>query len=329
MFIDYTRLVRYWVYVFVLCAVLLLDNSSAFPVAPDPQSIVDRFYPQSLIDAATTSGRENQFHRNSCFAVYDSFPDLSAKTIIAGYTNDVSAAIEVMQAAPNHAFSVVFIPSGLLLTGVECSVQLVDVDGDRVNEVQVSFTSLRGNTMDWIFRWSGSQLVNIGPVSEERQSRLVTSVMNGEFIDLYHDGTMQLLSTGEYPPPLDGSPVTSPDLVYKLGGGVFVLDKPVIVAFDFLRRATKAPQTLDLPFSKVAGASGPYTLTIVNGDKDGNNRLSSATLSLNGKTIISPNEFNQRVEFLSVSVELESQNLLRVELASAPGAKLLITIQEP
>lgn len=151
--------------------------------------------------------------------------------------------------------------------------------------------------------------------------------MNGGFVDLYHDGTLELVSVGEYPPPLDGSAITAPDLVYRLVGGFLVLDKPLIVVFSSIERETGAPQTFDLPFSNVAGTSGPYILSIVNGDKAGRNRLSSAALSLNGREVVSTSEFNQQVEFISVNVQLQSQNILHVTLYSKPGAKLVIIIQ--
>jgi hypothetical protein len=51
----------------------------------DPRAIVEKFFPQSLIDLNERAG--TTFTRNQCFAVYDTEPPGVPRTIIAAYTD--------------------------------------------------------------------------------------------------------------------------------------------------------------------------------------------------------------------------------------------------
>src|SRR5712691_7210995 len=178
----------------------------------DVQQIVDQFYPQTLVDQADNGGPSNvPFHRNSCHAVYDKFSGGAPRTIIAGYTNNVGGAVRVLQATAPGNYQVVFEPANLDLVGVNCGITLKDIDGDGKKEVIVSFSSFRGNSMDWIFRWDGSALTSIGPTSTTKRGKTDTKLMNSAFFDIYHDGTLQIVSVGESPSPIDGSQPSAGD----------------------------------------------------------------------------------------------------------------------
>jgi hypothetical protein len=66
---------------------------------------------------------------------------------------------------------------------------------------------------------------------------------------------------------------------------------------------------------------------MVNGNADGTNRISSASISLNGTQIIGPSDLNQQVAKIVKPVTLTDQNRLTVRLASKPGSFLTITIE--
>lgn len=80
--------------------------------------------------------------------------------------------------------------------------------------------------------------------------------------------------------------------------------------------------TLTLP----AGATAPFLLHIVNGNADGTNRVSSATVTLNGSQIAGPSDFNQNVAVIDRAVTLQANNTLEVRLTSAPGSFLTISV---
>lgn len=69
-----------------------------------------------------------------------------------------------------------------------------------------------------------------------------------------------------------------------------------------------------------------FTLKIQNGDEEGNHRISSGNISLNGKTYVDFSDFSQQVELIEKEVSIAAVNELSVLLNSAPGSFLTITI---
>jgi RHS repeat-associated protein len=74
------------------------------------------------------------------------------------------------------------------------------------------------------------------------------------------------------------------------------------------------------------GTPGKGWLIIVNGEEDGQNRISSAIIRLNGKEVIGTKDFNQNVYRLRKGIDLLSNNNLVVELRSKPESYLRIEI---
>ena len=70
-----------------------------------------------------------------------------------------------------------------------------------------------------------------------------------------------------------------------------------------------------------------YKLVIINGDDTGDQRLSSATVWLNGTIVLSPNDFNQQIDKAEKMITLDRDNTLEVILASAPEGYLNILIE--
>jgi len=91
-------------------------------------------------------------------------------------------------------------------------------------------------------------------------------------------------------------------------------------------RTTGAPNQYLEQFSLPAGVPGPYTIHIQNGGADATNRVSSATVKLNGAEVLSPSDFNQNVTNIDRAVFLGTTNSVEVRLASNPGSYLIISI---
>ncbi len=91
-------------------------------------------------------------------------------------------------------------------------------------------------------------------------------------------------------------------------------------------RTTGPPNQYVEQFSLPVGVVSPYTLHIQNGEPDGSNRVSSATVKLNGVDILTPSDLNQNVAGLDRTVTLAANNQLNVTVASVPGSYLIINI---
>jgi RHS repeat-associated protein len=76
----------------------------------------------------------------------------------------------------------------------------------------------------------------------------------------------------------------------------------------------------------IAGHAGSAILRLVNGDGQGTDAVSSATITIDGQQVFTPPQFNQQVHTLSVPITLAASSTLRVELRSSPGSYLTLSI---
>lgn len=91
-------------------------------------------------------------------------------------------------------------------------------------------------------------------------------------------------------------------------------------------RSTGKPQTFTDTFQNCETAA-QYDLVVVNGDPDGSNRVSSATILLNGTEVVGPSDFNQNVAQVTKPVTLAASDTLDTTLASEPGSFLAVSLQ--
>jgi hypothetical protein len=89
-------------------------------------------------------------------------------------------------------------------------------------------------------------------------------------------------------------------------------------------RMAGPPQTFTETFSRCGGS--PCQLVVVNGNANGSNRVSSASIFLNGVEILGPRDFNQRVAQIITPVTLADNDQLTIRLTSNPGSFLTISV---
>jgi hypothetical protein len=91
-------------------------------------------------------------------------------------------------------------------------------------------------------------------------------------------------------------------------------------------RTNGAPNVFEDVVTVPAGVVSPYVLRIQNGEPDGENRVSSATIQVNGVEMLHPSDLNQKVAGLERVVTLTATTTLRVTLASSPGSYLTLNL---
>lgn len=89
-------------------------------------------------------------------------------------------------------------------------------------------------------------------------------------------------------------------------------------------RQTGAPVTVTQTFSQCGGGC---QLVVLNGEPDGSNRVSAATVYLNGQKVLAPADFNQKVDRLVVPIEATDATEISVVLRSKPGSYLTVTVE--
>jgi hypothetical protein len=93
-----------------------------------------------------------------------------------------------------------------------------------------------------------------------------------------------------------------------------------------LTRTEGKPDRFALPFSLPSGVEVPFTLKVTNGTPAGQNRISSASVVLNGVEVIKEGAFNPQVAVVERTVSLSATNHLVVELRSAPGSFVSVEV---
>lgn len=89
-------------------------------------------------------------------------------------------------------------------------------------------------------------------------------------------------------------------------------------------RETGTPDTASRAFA-ACNTGATYRLVVENGAA-GKDRVSSATIALNGVEVVRPSELNQRVERVEKEVALQGDNILTVRLTSNPGGFLSVSL---
>lgn len=91
-------------------------------------------------------------------------------------------------------------------------------------------------------------------------------------------------------------------------------------------RGTGAPQQFTETFQNCWTAA-QYKIVVVNGNSEGTNRISSASISLNYVQIIGPRDFNQQVAKIERAISVLEANQLGVLLEGKPGSLLTVSVE--
>jgi RHS repeat-associated protein len=91
-------------------------------------------------------------------------------------------------------------------------------------------------------------------------------------------------------------------------------------------RTAGPPNQYSGSFAVPASAGAPFQLRIVNGAANGQNRISSGWVKLNGVQVVGPADFGQNVALIERNVNLSPGNTVDVRLASAPGGYIALSV---
>src|SRR5215472_10280704 len=105
------------------------------------------------------------------------------------------------------------------------------------------------------------------------------------------------------------------------GGSVSVAFGPKVYS-----REAGPPNTFTDSFIH-CGTGQQCQIVVMNGNADGSDRISSASISVNGVEIIGPSDFNQNVDRIVKPVVLKDNNELTIRLASKPGGFLTVEVE--
>jgi hypothetical protein len=100
---------------------------------------------------------------------------------------------------------------------------------------------------------------------------------------------------------------------------------PIFGPQQFIRK-TGTPEESIATFQNCE-TTAQYKLLVLNGNPDGTNRVSSATILLNGVQVLGPSDLNQKVGRIEHPIAISHDNQLRVRLTSKPDSFLTISVE--
>jgi PKD repeat protein len=95
---------------------------------------------------------------------------------------------------------------------------------------------------------------------------------------------------------------------------------------DSYARETGAPNVYEESFVNCEPAA-KYHITLQNGDSNGDRRVSSASVALNGNVVIVEDELNQNVEIIEKEIAVESENDLNITVAGTPLGYITVSVE--
>ena len=302
-----------------LLVVACLVMAPAYGVAQSTQDIVDRFYPTNRLSADPED-------RQTCFAVHTA-ENGEPTVIIAGYTDLYEGVTRVLTRGAGGTYVVGYeVPATYDISGSSCSATLFDVDFDGQQEVLLEFSG-HGGSEGWLFRWNGAQLTNLAPttiVGDREQTRLFSP----NPIDATHAGGMQILCPVGNEPLDDNEPARYPDEIYEPGlDGIYARSRFVLGIEQF--REGSDPRAKVFQFRRSQDSVGPFLLRVANGDRNGQHRVATGTISLNDIVVVKASQLTGGVEFVDVTIgDLPVENTIIVSLTGDDDSTIIVTVSD-
>lgn len=287
----------------ILIAGMVLSVCAA--ASPSDEDIVRQFYPEQLTKGAMKAGSElNQWS----FTRVDLDRSGHQDYLAVAYGNGISGAVRVIKAAGGTP-RVVSAPAAPSLLGLDPQIQAVDVNGDGIPELIVSYTSGRSHRNYDVFAWKNGDIAPIGD-----------SFVDADFVDLDGDGKLEVVEPTETHGDQTATGTDNSFEIFTLADGTFSKTSWQVPFLHTYLRKTSKPFVINRNFSAQPGS---YVLRVANGTS-GNAAVDSGVVTLNGKVILGPDDFKSKRKQISVPVDLVGSNQLSVEIRSVPGSGLSV-----
>jgi hypothetical protein len=202
---------------------------------------------------------------------------------------------------------------------------------------------------DWFFLWNGKKLRNItallpGGIPDlnilpDPNTPSDSYMHNSRIVDVDHRGAMQIVGNGNYKdfdkfPKDDGIAATGAELFFRYNGTSYEWAKTLLLLDECKPPPANWNGTMEGPWhgtiDEIDMHESPapsYKLSIVNGDRDGSNRVTSAKVEINGVSIVSLTEINRDVETLTRTIQLKKQNRIKVTVDGPAKSHLNVIVE--
>jgi hypothetical protein len=328
---------------------IVAAQNSDHTASPALIQAVDAAFPDSLRFVPAPPDGEGTpvqpYH--SCASVFSQNADGSPNLVIAGFSGSGSevAMLGYQQGKVHIVDTTSVLEKALMAEGCESDIVNLADPTEPMSPLAKAISVSFSDGPLWFFIWDGSRLRNITalePGSAMPQFNIPpgSAMYGGEIVDIDRTGPMQIIGpkgNNDKEPQEDGISATGTLVLFRFNGTTYEPTKTLLECDEYEPNLPKTHD--DKAFYK--GDIGPwmshiamhespapsYQLKIVNGDRDGSKRVSSAQIEVNGALVVEPNEINQGMEILTRSIQLQKANKIKVTVDGTPGSHVYVIVE--
>jgi hypothetical protein len=310
--------------------------------SPEVMKAVEATFPKEL---RYPKDEESGIDYHTCAAVFSKNADGTPSLIATAYSGGL-VELDMLAYTADAVKIVSTVPQGHFgLEGGECGLGIDNLadpehsDSTLARTIEVSFH----DGPSWFFTWDGKKLQNITAFRVEKVGGTdipESNMRNAEVVDIDHAGAMQIVgNNGDFEnfQEDDGIMSSGTYTLYRYDGKIYAPARTLMLIEEFEPNLPWSPDELASYKSDDArwvtsidmhNTPAPsYQLTIVNGDRGGSNRVSSAKVEVDGVTFIQPTEINQGVEMLTRSIQLRKESMIKVTVDGPAKSHIYVIVE--
>ncbi|MGB6131277.1 MAG: hypothetical protein WBG54_05815 [Acidobacteriaceae bacterium] len=323
--------------------ILSAQNPDQTPGPAVMQAVAAAFPAGLRFSPAPPSGEGSSVQPyHSCATVFSKRPDGTPDLVAAGYGGD-GAEVAMLAYKPGAAQVIAAVTGQQLwLTDGDCQIAMMNLADPAqpasplANVVDISFAG-----PDWFFVWDGKKLKNITALESEayaaRHDRPRSSTMYfAHVVDIDHSGPMQIAGSNTNAdkfPQGDGISSSGTLTLFRFNGTTYAPAETLLLLQEFEPQPPNWDESMNGPWVDsdsidMHHAPAPTChLKIVNGDRNGSNRVNSAKVEINGVTVVLPTDVNPGVETFTQTVQLQKQNEIKVTVQGPQKSHIYVTVR--
>jgi hypothetical protein len=341
-------MLRYSKFAFAIVALMapfaLSAQSSDQTPSPAVMQTIEAAFPKELrYPKDQESGDEN----STCAAVFSKNADGTPNLIATAYSGGLvelamvaytSGGVKIISTIPQAQFGVEGGECGL---GIDNLADPEHPESSLARTIEVSFH----DGPSWFFTWDGKKLQNITAFRVEKMGGDIPESEMGvgegeDVVDIDHAGAIQILGDNgdsEKFQGEDGIMSTGTLTLFRFNGKIYARAKTLLYLREYEPNLPYSPDELasytsndarwtqEIDMHQIPAPS--YQLEIVNGDRDGSNRVTSAKIEINGVSVIQSTEVNQNVETLTREIQLLKENKIKVTVDGPAKSHLYVIVE--
>jgi hypothetical protein len=313
----------------------LMAQGSDQTLSPAAMQAVLANFPKEFLsrgEPPTAAQDDPEDHSRTCATVFSRKDDGSPDLIAAIYDGDRTevamlayekGAARMIDAVDDRQFN---------LGGEFCSIQIInladpaDSSSPLAKTVVASFDTNLSES-DYYFVWNGEKLVNVAALNNGSHA----------VVDIDHRGPMQIEGfngDGDRFPQDDGIMANPTYTLFRYNGTTYAPAEVLLSDCEVDSRPVNWNEASSGRWTSIGCGvemhktpALAYQLIIVNGDRDGSNRVTSAKVEINGVTVVSPTEVNQGMESLTRTIRLRKENQITTVVDGPPKSHLHLVIE--